>query len=358
MSSPNEFELSGKIDHFLARLAKLYAHEGEKIKLRIIVNAQVRVQECWTSDNWNGGTYGHALFLTLPEFIYLESMKTQAKLAREITEDVNKVHNFPNEFIAETFLEMEDVEDKDWRKGSGVLLDQSRIVLPDAANRLWEPGKYRVFLSHKSDVKKKTSELKQQFAQYGISGFVAHEDIRPTKQWQDEIENALASMDAFVALLTEDFHKSDWTDQEVGYAVARGVPVIAVKLGVAPYGFIGKFQALSCSWTEAPQKMAKLLLGHPRMVDAYITAARNCRNFDEGNSLAECLTDIHELSETQAQNLVAAYRKNPQLNSSFGFNGAKTNSYGPGLAAHLWRITGKEYALSELPAAKTQTRNK
>ena len=38
-------------------------------------------------------------------------------------------------------------------------------------------------------------------------------------------------MDAFVALMTEGFHASDSHDEEVGFALARGVPVIAVQLG-------------------------------------------------------------------------------------------------------------------------------
>ena len=63
-----------------------------------------------------------------------------------------------------------------------------------------------------------------------MSCFVAHVDIHPTKEWQDEIESALSSMDGFVALLTDKFHESDWTDQEVGFALARGVPIIAVRL--------------------------------------------------------------------------------------------------------------------------------
>jgi hypothetical protein len=50
-------------------------------------------------------------------------------------------------------------------------------------------------------------------------------------------------MDGFVALLTTEFHDSDWTDQEVGYALARRVPIISVRMGRDPYGFLGKFQA-------------------------------------------------------------------------------------------------------------------
>ena len=45
------------------------------------------------------------------------------------------------------------------------------------------------------------------------------------------------------ALLTEGFHESNWTDQEVGFALARGILVIPVKYESAPYGFMGRIQA-------------------------------------------------------------------------------------------------------------------
>jgi hypothetical protein len=130
----------------------------------------------------------------------------------------------------------------------------SRRVLVDGASqqRIWGEAGYRVFLSHKTSVKRETAALKERLQPFGISCFVAHEDIRPTKAWQDEIVNALTTMDAFVALLTDDFHRSLWTDQEVGFALGRNVPIISVKLGKNPYGFIGKFQALSCDWKGAP----------------------------------------------------------------------------------------------------------
>lgn len=139
------------------------------------------------------------------------------------------------------------------------------VVSSDAVSRIWgNEGYYRVFLSHKSEYKEKAAELKKQLRSLKISCFVAHEDIQPTQEWQKEIENALFSMNAFVALMTEDFHDSDWTAQEVGFAFCRGVPSIALKLGKDPYGFIGKFQALSCRWdtwdTVAQEIVKKLPL--------------------------------------------------------------------------------------------------
>lgn len=161
--------------------------------------------------------------------------------------------------------------------------------------RIWERETYRVFLSHKTEVKHEASELKHQLGIYGISAFVAHEDIHPTKEWQDEIENALASMDSFVAILTDKFHESLWTDQEVGFALGRGVPLVAVKLGRDPYGFIGKFQALTCTWEQAPLAIVWLLIKQPRMLDAYIKAVQKCQSFENGNLLSKALKRIDSL---------------------------------------------------------------
>lgn len=150
-------------------------------------------------------------------------------------------------------------------------------------------------------------------------------------------------MDAFVALLTDGFHDSLWTDQEVGFAVARAVPIIAVRLGRDPYGFIGRFQALSCGWDAAPAELAKLLMPHPKMLNAYLTAVHDCSSFDRGNTLAQVLPAIQVLSKDQADSLVAAYNANSELRGSFGFNGTKPRHYGEGLAANLLRTAGRRY---------------
>jgi hypothetical protein len=338
-----KFELPKDIQHYLAALSKLYAQDGERQKQEIIVNSQVRIHEEWTSDNWDGGSSGHALYLTVPESLYLKLVKERQDLQNEIKTDINKIHNVQNEFIAEVFLEMEKVEDRDWRRESGVLHSRQRVIAPTAEERIWGTEGYRLFLSHKAAVKKKTSELKEQLELYGVSSFVAHQDIHPTKEWQDEIENALASMDAFIALLTDDFHDSEWTDQEVGYALARGVPLIAVKLGKDPYGFIGKFQALACNWEDAPLALVKLLMKQPRMLDAYIKAVQRCKSFEHGNLLSKVLSHIDSLVEGQTKSLVSAFNENTQLQGSFGFSGEKPSFYGPGLAVHLSRITGRKY---------------
>ena len=341
------YQLPQRVERYLAALSKIYARDGNRELQELIVNAQTRVHEEWTTDNWNGGTFGHALFLMLPEALFLHVVEQKPDLQERLREDLNKLHNEQDEFFAEVFLELEDIEDKEWRQNSGLLLTSSRVVSPEAAKRIWADDQFRLFLSHKTEVKKETAVLKQQLRVFGISCFVAHEDIHPTKEWQNEIENALATMDGFVALMTKTFHESFWTDQEVGFALARNVPLIAVKFEQDPYGFIGKFQALSSNWDSAAEEIARLLLHQERMLGAYIQALTKCRNFDEGNRLGSLLKAIKALSEQQADEIITAYNNNGELRGSFAFNGTKPKLYGPGLLDLVNRFSKRTFIHGE-----------
>jgi len=104
---------------------------------------------------------------------------------------------------------------------------------------------FRLFISHIAKDKDKATRLKDCLFPYAISGFVAHEDIHPTLEWQKEIERALLTMDAFLAIHTPGFRDSFWTQQEIGFAVGRGVKIVSFKMGEDPTGFISKHQALA-----------------------------------------------------------------------------------------------------------------
>lgn len=114
----------------------------------------------------------------------------------------------------------------------------------DNTTTFWKTGHFKLFISHLSTFKKTIGHLKKELEKYGISSFVAHEDIEPTKEWQDEIEKGLFTMDALCAVLMPGFKESNWTDQEVGIAIGRGVLIIPVRRELDPYGFIGKYQGL------------------------------------------------------------------------------------------------------------------
>lgn len=151
-------------------------------------------------------------------------------------------------------------------------------IVPPAASfavtappKNWQGTKaFRLFISHISKDKLIATRLKDALARYDIAGFVAHEDIEPTLPWQDEIERALRTMDALIAVHTPGFSASIWTQQEIGYALGRGTKVISFKMGEDPTGFIGKHQALprrNRTAEEIAKEIDKLLETDPRTRD-------------------------------------------------------------------------------------------
>lgn len=151
--------------------------------------------------------------------------------------------------------------------------------------RNWAGGRgLRLFISHLSKDKDKATRLKVCLASHRIDGFVAHEDIHPTLEWQDEIERALHTMDAFVALLTPGFSNSVWTQQEVGFAVGRGTKIIALKMGEDPRGFISRKQALSRgrrSAEDVAEEIKDLLLDDARTRDRLTEAWRSYGDLED-----------------------------------------------------------------------------
>ena len=129
----------------------------------------------------------------------------------------------------------------------GIEAPDTAAAVTAAETPYWDEGKLKVFISHLSTNKKQAGDLQTYLGPYGMSGFVAHKDIHPTTEWQTEIETALATCDLLVALVHPNFKNSDWCDQEIGYALGRGVPVFTVRCGADPNGFVSRFQAFTGS---------------------------------------------------------------------------------------------------------------
>lgn len=152
----------------------------------------------------------------------------------------------------------------------------------------WGENRLCVFISHLAKHKVYASELQEALAAYGISCFVAHEDIEPDAEWQAEIEKALRTCDALLALLHEGFNDSLWAEQEVGYALGRGVPVFSIRIDMAPYGLFGKKQAFNGKGKDVAVIALELLDAyrkHPKTQEKVSDAI--IEKFCESNSYAE-----------------------------------------------------------------------
>lgn len=119
----------------------------------------------------------------------------------------------------------------------------------------WKDGYVRMFVSHLSSNRARMSAMKLFLANWGISAFIAHEDIEASREWRDEVEAGLESMHVLVAVVEPGFKESDWCVQEVGYALGRKIDIIPLCVGLDPFGFFGKYQGIQVKGKK-PDKVA------------------------------------------------------------------------------------------------------
>lgn len=151
-------------------------------------------------------------------------------------------------------------------------------IIPVENDQLWVKGYFKVFISHSTTKKLLTSQIKSELNNYGIDCFVAHEDIEPTTQWMAEIKKALVSSNALVAIVCNEFSKSSYCDQEVGFALALDKLVIPIRLEKDPYGFMGAFQgvnAFQSTPAEIAASIVSILEKNYRTSDLLIRAKRH-----------------------------------------------------------------------------------
>lgn len=182
-----------------------------------------------------------------------------------------------------------------------------------------------IFISHSSSSKKFAHEIKKFLSEYGCDSFVAHDDIKPSRPWEKEIESWLGKMDVLVALVSEKFHDGSWCDQELGWAMGRNVPIVTLLIGGTPHGFIGKWQGLSVL-NEGELKLFDIydsLLGLSDKSDIVrswaIEQLGESVTYACANRIAEGLKSIDFSNEEKAR-IQSIYNENDQVTNSNSVN--------------------------------------
>ncbi len=231
------------INYYIKIVKGLLKAQKETDAFRVL-NTKYLNSYVYNHDNWNGGIDYYVVEINVSPAEY-------AKLKQS-----NKIQNLEKS-IALAF-------DDATRGVESVAFDRI-LIIPNADIEedeiidsiddftFWNLGYYKIFISHLTANKIAATNLKSVLATYGISCFVAHEDIEPTKEWANEIEKALLTMDCLCAIITPEFIKSKWCDQEVGFALGRRILVIPIRKGNDPYGLMGKIQGIQSNGKTANQ---------------------------------------------------------------------------------------------------------
>jgi len=193
--------------------------------------------------------------------------------------------------------------------------------------RFWAPEHFRLFITHRSEDKKRAAGLQTALKRYCISSFVAHADIEITKKWQDEIESALRTMDALLAIFSPDFRESEWTDQEVGFALGRGTLVVPLCVdGAIPHGFLRKHQGLLARGmsvddvaTAVFDTLRKSELTERPMVNALVGMFENSISYAAARDNMKLLEEVPALDQSQLKRIHDASEANGQIHDNVIF---------------------------------------
>ncbi|MFA6191877.1 MAG: toll/interleukin-1 receptor domain-containing protein [Sulfurimonas sp.] len=190
----------------------------------------------------------------------------------------------------------------------------------------WEKGHFRLFITHLAKNKLKASQLQQALKIYGISSFVAHEDIEPSREWQVEIEKALHSMDGLTAILMNGFRESNWCDQEIGFALGKDVLIIPIKKEIDPYGFIGKYQAIqpkNKSVNQVAEEIFKVIVNHEKtrnlMLEKFSSLISNSNHLENSLQQLNKFSKISNISQEILKQMIKELNNNPILSKSENF---------------------------------------
>lgn len=340
-----EYALTPKILPAFRRLRRHYDNKGEDVLRDIIDSCRIYVETGTDYDNWNGGTTGHDVVIYVPEeVIDLIDLDDQDQLFERLQKDLNKATpEIENEYVRAAFIKIGDETDPQFQ--ASIPFSGEPRAVPENVG-LWKDKALRLFISHRDNHKAVAYELAEALEPYGVSAFVAHDAIKPMKEWQKEILNGLITMEVMLVLLTDDFHESNWTNQEVGFALGKGIPIICVKVGtVDPKGFVSPHQALKASYDDiykAAPLIHKTLINEigqeGRLKEILIGAfISSCSYIDAMDNLKRLTETADKLTESEFERIAKGYSKNDQLFGCAGIH--NRNNW---FKRYLENATGKE----------------
>jgi len=186
-----------------------------------------------------------------------------------------------------------------------------------------------LFLSYSVKDRKVAAEGKQNLSSAGFAVFLAHEDIMPTDEWLRRIEAELKRCNVFVAILSENFRNSDWTDQEAGYALSRCrgsrnrcliLSLVVAPMSLRPHGFLKDFQALRLDpmrVDESCKQVAEIVEEKLKLTDfrknRLISKFALSGSFRVGKENLKALSKLRPFSLEQTKRIAWAILSNNQI---------------------------------------------
>lgn len=184
---------------------------------------------------------------------------------------------------------------------------------------------YSVFLSHAVDDGALANAIASALPDEGLRGFVATHQITPAQEWLPELESELRSCDALTAVLSPAFRSSQWTDQEIGFALACRHKIIPLQTSVdgLPHGFLQRFQGLlvaGMSGRQIATRIFDVLYAYPdeqsRLADIVIAKLEAERSLPRINVWVRRLELLDHLDDGRLEMVERALQTNAVIRNN------------------------------------------
>ena len=152
--------------------------------------------------------------------------------------------------------------------------------------------------------------------------FLAHDGIAGGEPWREALRDEIDKCNMLVALVTKNFHASEFTGQEVGAAWVLQKPVLCVCVdGAAPAGFVAERQGFKYDHADPDRMAADMLTFAMPKIYGERAADTVVEMLPESASLleVECLTNLLEREDLTAEHLKtieSALVSNPYIQTS------------------------------------------
>ena len=178
-----------------------------------------------------------------------------------------------------------------------------------------------VFVSHSNKDNMIVEKIESAINKSYIELFLAHRDIEGGEQWREIIRDKITKCDMMLALITSNFHASEYTEQEVGAAWVLQKPVLAIRVDETfPRGFITEKQWITYSHVHPYVSVSKIIKSilseiyeHDEMVNLVVEMLIKAESYIESNSLAAFLESEKSLTSGQIADVKKALKTNSQV---------------------------------------------
>lgn len=149
---------------------------------------------------------------------------------------------------------------------------------------LAEKRPYQIFISHSTTDAAWIEQIAALVSALGVRPYLFQNDQQPGRAVADKLQQAICDSDAFMAVVTVGGGASTYLNQEIGFALGRGKPIIPiVELGVPSdqLAFLRDIEYVPVDFANQAEALTQLAGVIHRQVQAHVPISSGRLNADQ-----------------------------------------------------------------------------